>query len=196
MHADADNSPANTTSTSDSPPAAASAPAKDVAIFAGGCFWGVEHAYQQVPGVIEAVSGYIGGEVSDPNYRQVCTDTTGHAEAVRVTYDPAKISYRELVDIFWRVHDPTTVNRQGPDYGSQYRSAIFFNNPDQERIARESVIALEESKRFGKRSIVTQINPASTFWPAEEYHQEYLDKHPNVTCHVDFGFLDELKQNK
>lgn len=194
MDANANHTPSNTTSEPN--PITSQTPTKEVAIFAGGCFWGVEHAYQQVPGVIEAVSGYIGGQAPDPSYRQVCSDTTGHAEAVQVTYNPAKISYRELVDIFWRVHDPTTLNYQGPDYGSQYRSAIFFNSPDQERIARESVTALEESKRFGRRSIVTQINPASTFWPAEESHQEYFDKHPNVTCHVDFSFLDELKQNK
>jgi peptide-methionine (S)-S-oxide reductase len=152
-------------------------------MFGAGCFWGVEEAFRRVPGVIEAISGYAGGHTGNPTYREVCTDRTGHAEVVQVEFDPERVSYPQLLDVFWQVHDPTTLNRQGPDVGTQYRSAIFAYSPEQERAANESKAALEQSGRF-RRPIVTEIRPASEFWPAEEYHQRYLEKRGLSQCHL------------
>ncbi len=152
------------------------------ATFGAGCFWGVEVEFRQTPGVIDAAVGYLGGTFEDPTYRDVCTGRTGHAEAVEVTFDPAKVSYRQLLDLFWKMHDPTTPNRQGPDVGTQYRSAIFFHSPEQEAAARASKAGQEASGRF-RRPIVTEIAPASTFYRAEEYHQRYLEKRGMPSCH-------------
>jgi peptide-methionine (S)-S-oxide reductase len=154
------------------------------ATFAAGCFWGVEAAFRHLDGVLETQVGYTGGNVPDPTYRMVCSGRTNHAEAVLVTFDPAKISYPELLDAFWSCHDPTTMNRQGPDVGSQYRSAIFYHDAEQERQARESLKEVEESRVF-KRKIVTEISPASTFYPAEDYHQQYFAKQGvEESCHI------------
>lgn len=153
------------------------------ASFGAGCFWGVEATFRELDGVIDAVSGYQGGHTENPTYKDVCTDGTGHAEVVEVEYDPAKISYSQLLDVFWGAHDPTQVNRQGPDVGTQYRSAIFFYTPEQERLARASKSKLEASGRF-KRPIATQIEPAQTFYRAEEYHQQYLAKRGLRHCHI------------
>jgi peptide-methionine (S)-S-oxide reductase len=153
------------------------------AIFAAGCFWGVEATFRQLPGVTATRVGYTGGQTSNPTYKDVCTDRTGHAEAVEVTYDPAKLSYEKLLDVFWENHDPTQLNRQGPDYGTQYRSAIFFTTPEQETAARASKQMLEKSHRFSK-PIATQIVPATTFYEAEDYHQQYLEKKGLATCHI------------
>ncbi len=144
----------------------------ETATFAAGCFWGVEHAFRQVKGVVNATSGYTGGTTEHPTYEQVCRHTTGHAEAVQVDYDPAQVSYDQLLDVFWTIHDPTTKNRQGPDVGSQYRSAVFTHSPQQQAAAEAFKGTLVRSKRF-TRPIVTEITPASAFWPAEEYHQRY-----------------------
>ncbi len=145
------------------------------AIFGAGCFWGVEAAFRAVKGVKEVISGYSGGHFKNPTYRDVCSDTTGHAEVVQVEYDPSEVSYDELLEVFWNSHNPTTSNRQGPDVGSQYRSAIFFLSPEQEATAKASKEKLERSGRW-HQSIVTEISPASEFYPAEEYHQRYLEK--------------------
>ncbi len=153
------------------------------ATFAAGCFWGVEATFGQIEGVTRTEVGYTGGSTENPSYKDVCTDRTGHAEAVQVEYDPDKVSYDQLLDVFWANHDPTTPNRQGPDVGSQYRSAIFFHSPDQEAEAKASKEALDKSGRF-RRPIVTQIVPAATFYPAEEYHQKYLEKRGLATCHI------------
>ena len=152
-----------------------------LATFAAGCFWGVEDFLRSVPGVVEAVSGYTGGTTTAPTYEQVCSGRTGHAEAVLVIFDPAVVSYEQLLEAFWRHHDPTTPNRQGPDVGTQYRSAVFVHDAEQERLARESVAAFQT--RFG-RPIVTEITPATTFWPAEAYHQRYVEKTGHGACHV------------
>lgn len=151
------------------------------ATFAAGCFWGVEDAFRQMPGVIDAVSGYIGGRTEDPTYRQVCSHTTGHAEAVDVTFDPEKVSYDSLLDLFWKIHDPTQLNRQGPDVGDQYRSAIFTHGAEQERAALAS---RDREQQKLSRPIVTQILPAPRFWPAEEYHQRYFEKNGGGACHI------------
>ncbi len=151
------------------------------ATFGAGCFWGVEHAFRQVPGVTDVAVGYSGGTVEDPSYEQVCTDRTGHAEVVEVEYDPEKVGYDRLLDVFWSIHDPTTPNRQGPDVGAQYRSAIFVHDAGQEEAARASKERLQESGRF-RRPIVTEITPASTFYRAEEYHQRYFEKHGRHGC--------------
>jgi peptide-methionine (S)-S-oxide reductase len=151
------------------------------ATFGAGCFWGVEAAFRRVPGVREATVGYSGGSTPEPTYEQVCTGRTGHAEVVEVVYDPALVSYRDLLGIFWEEHDPTTLNRQGPDVGTQYRSAIFFHTPEQEAEARAS---LEERSRSTRRPIVTEITPASEFWRAEEYHQRYLEKRGVAACRI------------
>ena len=143
------------------------------ATFGAGCFWQVEAAYQDLPGVIETAVGYEGGHVDNPTYEQVCSGTTGHAEVTQVTFDPDKVSYEDLVDKFWDVHDPTQMNRQGPDVGEQYRSAIFFHSPEQEEIAKRSKAHAQQ--RFHE-PIVTSIEPATGFWMAEEYHQCYLQK--------------------
>lgn len=153
------------------------------ATFAAGCFWGIEAAFRAIPGVTDVAVGYTGGTKDKPTYKEVCTDRTGHAEAVLVRFDPAKVSYAQLLDAFWSCHDPTTLNRQGPDIGSQYRSAIFFHNSEQERIARLSLKEVEESKVF-PRKIVTQLVPAGTFFPAEEYYQRYFEKHGHGACHL------------
>ena len=153
------------------------------ATFAAGCFWGVEATFRQLPGVSSTRVGYTGGNTADPNYKEVCTDRTGHAEAVEIEYDPAKLSYDQLLHVFWENHDPTQLNRQGPDWGTQYRSAIFFHSPEQESAAKASKEKLEKSRRFSK-SIVTQIVPAVTFYPAEDYHQQYLEKRGLATCHI------------
>jgi len=153
-----------------------------VATFAAGCFWGVEARFRNVPGVVDTEVGYTGGHTERPTYKQVCTGTTGHAEAVRVTYDPDEVAYEALLDAFWNMHNPTTANRQGPDVGSQYRSAIFFHTPAQEAAARESKAALRASGRWGEKPIVTQIEPAGPFWRAEAYHQRYLEKQGLDTC--------------
>jgi peptide-methionine (S)-S-oxide reductase len=155
----------------------------ELATFGAGCFWGVEVTFRNTPGVKDAIVGYLGGTLANPSYKDVCTGRTGHAEVVQVKYDPAEVSYDKLLDVFWENHDPTTLNRQGPDVGTQYRSAIFYHSPEQQRIAEESKAQLEESKRF-RRPIVTEITPASTFYPAEDYHQRYLEKRGLASCHV------------
>ena len=146
------------------------------ATFAAGCFWGVEDEFRTVAGVIATRVGYAGGHTDNPTYRDVCTGDTGHAEAVEVLFDPEQISYEQLLDIFWRAHDPTQFNRQGPDVGSQYRSAIFYHTEQQLRLAQESLERLDQSGRLQRR-IVTEIVPMDTFWAAEEYHQKYHHKH-------------------
>jgi peptide-methionine (S)-S-oxide reductase len=153
------------------------------ATFAAGCFWGVEAAFRQVPGVVDAAVGYTGGKLVNPTYEDVCTDRTGHAEAVQVEFDPAKVSYGRLLDVFWENHDPTTKNRQGPDVGTQYRSAIFYHDAEQERAAKDSIVHQEKSGRF-LRPIVTEIVPAVEFWQAEEYHQRYLEKRGLAHCKI------------
>jgi peptide-methionine (S)-S-oxide reductase len=153
------------------------------ATFAAGCFWGVEHTFRQIPGVISTRVGYIGGTTADPNYKQVCNGDTGHAEAVEVTYDPAKVNYADLLKVFWENHDPTQLNRQGPDWGTQYRSAVFFHSPEQQALAQSSKDALGTALQYPKR-ITTQIVPAAEFYPAEDYHQQYLEKRGQASCHV------------
>jgi len=153
------------------------------AIFAAGCFWGVEATFRQLPGVVSTRVGYTGGQRPNPTYKDVCTDRTGHAEAVEVDYDPSKLSYEKLLDVFWENHDPTQLNRQGPDWGTQYRSAIFFTTPAQESAAKASKERLEKSGRYNK-TIVTEIVPASTFYEAEDYHQQYLEKRGLASCHI------------
>lgn len=145
------------------------------ATFGAGCFWGVEAAFRQVEGVKSTAVGYMGGTLLNPTYRDVCTDKTGHAEVVYVEFDPEQVSYRDLLRVFWDNHDPTTLNRQGPDKGTQYRSAIFYYNPDQEREAKASIEAQRHSGRY-RRPIVTEIISAAEFWRAEDYHQQYLEK--------------------
>ncbi len=153
------------------------------ATFAAGCFWGVESAFREVPEVISTRVGYTGGTLENPTYKDVCTDSTGHAEAIEVTYDPARLSYDDLLNVFWKSHDPTTLNRQGPDVGAQYRSAIFYHSPEQEAAAHASKDRLEKSGAC-RRPIVTEIVPASQFWQAEEYHQQYLEKRGMAHCHT------------
>ncbi len=153
------------------------------ATFGAGCFWGVEDTFRQIPGVFATAVGYAGGSVPNPTYRDVCTDTTGHAEVVEVEYDPAIVDYGTLLQVFWTNHNPTTRNAQGPDHGSQYRSAIFFHTAAQQAEATASRDALEASGAW-KRPIVTEIVPATTFWRAEEYHQQYLQKRGLSSCHL------------
>ncbi|MGA8868961.1 MAG: peptide-methionine (S)-S-oxide reductase MsrA [Candidatus Sulfotelmatobacter sp.] len=153
------------------------------ATFAAGCFWGVEATFRQIPGVLGTRVGYTGGRTDNPTYKEVCTDNTGHAEAVEVDYDPAKVAYNDLLKVFWENHDPTQVNRQGPDWGTQYRSAIFFHGPQQEAAARASKEALEKARRYSK-PIATQIVPAVKFFEAEDYHQQYLEKRGLASCHI------------
>ena len=154
------------------------------ATFAAGCFWGVEASFRQVEGVVDTAVGYTGGRKERPSYEQVCSGTTGHAEAVEVTYDPAKVSYEQLLSVFWSIHDPTQRDRQGPDIGTNYRSAIFYHTPAQKSAAEASKAELEKSGKYGKRPIATEISPASTFWRAEEYHQRYFEKHGFRGCHL------------
>ena len=158
-------------------------PTLQKATFGAGCFWGVEAAFRQMEGLVSTTVGYSGGSLKDPTYRDVCTDRTGHAEVVQVVYDPSKISYDDLLKVFWENHDPTTLNRQGPDIGTQYRSAIFYHTPEQEATARASKAKLETSGRY-RRPIVTEITPAPDFYPAEEYHQQYLEKRGLSSCHM------------
>ncbi len=153
------------------------------ATFAAGCFWGVEATFRALPGVNSTRVGYIGGKTENPTYKDVCTDTTGHAEAVEIDYDPSKLSYDKLLEVFWENHDPTQVNRQGPDFGKQYRTAIFFHDAEQEAEAKASKEKLGASGRYSK-PIATQIVPATTFWEAEDYHQQYLEKRGLATCHI------------
>lgn len=153
------------------------------ATFGAGCFWGVEEAFRKVKGVTSTAVGYSGGTFKNPSYRDVCTGQTGHAEVVQVEYDPAQVSYEELLAVFWANHDPTTMNRQGPDVGSQYRSAVFYHTPQQEATARASKDKLNSSGVY-KRPVVTEITPASEFWMAEDYHQQYVAKRGSSSCHI------------
>jgi peptide-methionine (S)-S-oxide reductase len=153
------------------------------ATFAAGCFWGVEATFRQMPGVTSTRVGYTGGKTENPTYKDVCTDGTGHAEAVEVEFDPAKLTYTQLLKVFFENHDPTQVNRQGPDWGSQYRTAIFFHSPEQQRQAEQFKQELETAHVYSK-PIATQIVPAVTFYPAEDYHQQYLEKRGLASCHI------------
>jgi peptide-methionine (S)-S-oxide reductase len=153
------------------------------ATFGAGCFWGVEATFRALPGVIDAACGYAGGTTADPTYREVCGDTTGHVEVVDVEFDPEQISYERLLEVFWRCHDPTTLNRQGPDVGSQYRSVVFAHGPEQAAAAAAMKAQLDASGRY-RRKIVTAIEPAPTFHRAEEYHQRYFEKHGLPNCHL------------
>jgi peptide-methionine (S)-S-oxide reductase len=155
----------------------------EMATFGAGCFWGVESFFREVPGVVDAVSGYAGGSGANPTYKQVCSGTTGHAEVVQVTFDPEKVTYDRLLDVFFANHDPTTLNRQGPDSGYQYRSVIFAETPEQEQFARRKIEQLTAAKRF-KRPIVTSVEPFRNFYRAEEYHQRYFEKNGLPSCHV------------
>ncbi|HLH80448.1 MAG TPA: peptide-methionine (S)-S-oxide reductase MsrA [Chthonomonas sp.] len=157
--------------------------ATEKAMFGAGCFWGVEATFREVPGVVNTTVGYAGGHTKNPTYEEVCTDLTGHAEVVLVEYDPEKVSYEQLLEVFWNCHDPTQLNRQGPDVGTQYRSVIFAFTPEQREAAEASRERLERSGRFS-RPIVTQILPAPEFYPAEEYHQRYLEKRGLRSCHM------------
>jgi len=149
----------------------------EVATLAGGCFWCIEEVFREVDGVENVVSGYTGGTIVNPTYEQVCTGKTGHAEAVQVSFNPSKISYREILEIFFSIHDPTTLNRQGADVGTQYRSAIFYHSEEQKRVAEELTGELSKANTW-KKPIVTQIVPLGTFYPADVYHQEYFSRHP------------------
>jgi len=153
------------------------------ATFAAGCFWGVEETFRQLSGVVDTAVGFMGGSTANPSYREVCGGRTGHAEVVHLEYDPSRISYDALLDAFWSCHDPTTLNRQGPDVGDQYRSAIFYHTPAQEAAAHASKDRVEGAGRF-RHPIVTAIEPALTFWRAEEYHQRYLEKRGAAACRV------------
>jgi len=154
------------------------------ATFGAGCFWGVEAAFASIPGVAATAVGYEGGSQERPSYKDVCTDQTGHAEVVELDFDPAQVTYEQLLDAFFELHDPTTVNRQGPDWGTQYRSAIFFHSPEQEAQAKAKIAQLTAAKRYAPKSIVTKIESAQTFWRAEDYHQRYLEKRGQASCHI------------
>lgn len=158
---------------------------EETAIFAAGCFWGVQYYFDQVPGVIETEAGYIGGHVDEPSYELVCTHTTGHAEAVKIIYDPKKVSYETMLKQFFRMHDPTQLNRQGPDVGDQYRSAIFYLDEQQKELAERTIDKLNKSDFSGK--IVTTLEKATTFWPAEDYHQKFTQRTGRGMCHVDYA---------
>jgi len=151
------------------------------ATFGAGCFWGVEETFRKIKGVEKTTVGYMGGTLKNPTYEDVCTDKTGHAEVIRIEYDPKKVSYEELLEVFWRVHTPTQLNRQGPDYGTQYRSVIFYHNEQQKKIAETSKNKLMKSQRYSK-PIVTEITKVGEFYRAEEYHQKYLEKHGLNAC--------------
>jgi peptide-methionine (S)-S-oxide reductase len=155
----------------------------EIATFGAGCFWGVEETFRHLPGVKSTAVGYLGGTMENPTYKDVCTGRTGHAEVLQLTYDPSEISYEQLLDVFWESHNPTTLNRQGWDVGTQYRSAIFFHNEEQEAIAQRSKDGRQPTGLLG-RKIVTEITPASTFYRAEEYHQQYLAKRGAASCHI------------
>jgi len=154
------------------------------ATFGAGCFWGVEAAFAAIPGVTATAVGYEGGTTQQPTYRDVCTDSTGHAEVVEIEFDPERVTYQQLVDAFFSLHDPTTLNRQGPDRGTQYRSAIFFHSPEQQATALARIQQLNSDGRFKPASIVTKVEPAQTFWRAEDYHQRYLEKRGQTSCHI------------
>lgn len=154
------------------------------ATFGAGCFWGVESAFAAIPGVVSTAVGYEGGALVNPSYKDVCTDQTGHAEVVELDYDPTLVSFEELLEAFFRLHDPTTLNRQGPDWGTQYRSAVFFHSAEQQQQAENKIAHLTAEGRFAPRKIVTQVVPAQTFWRAEEYHQRYLEKRGQTSCHI------------
>ena len=153
------------------------------ATFAAGCFWGVESVFRQVPGVTDTQVGYTGGRTINPSYKEVCTAATGQAEAIAITFDPSKVSYKELVELFFKMHDPTQVNRQGPDVGTQYRSAIFYYSPEQKAVAEAARDALNGSGKY-KKPLATQILPAGPFYRAEEYHQRYFEKNGGPACHI------------
>ena len=159
--------------------------ARDVAIFAAGCFWGVQYYFDQVPGVIETEVGYIGGKTKNPSYEQVCYEDTAHAEAVKITYDPKKVNYKTLLMQYFRMHDPTQMNRQGPDVGRQYRSAIFYLNDEQKSQAQKAIDKLNKEKFNSK--IVTALEKAGEFWVAEDYHQKYTEKTGRGMCHIDYA---------
>ncbi|WP_276498755.1 peptide-methionine (S)-S-oxide reductase MsrA [Pontibacter litorisediminis] len=152
------------------------------ATFGAGCFWGVEVAFRNTPGVVDTEVGYMGGHVANPTYQDVCSDRTGHAEVVQVTFDPLQVSYDQLLQVFWQAHDPTQFHRQGPDVGSQYRSAVFFHNNEQRLMAETTKENWQQSPEFSGRQIMTEIVPADTFYPAEEYHQQYLLKRGEASC--------------
>jgi len=156
---------------------------QQTASFAAGCFWGVEARFRETEGVVDAVSGYMGGQTENPTYKQVCGGDTGHAEAVQVTFDDEQISYAELLDLFFDMHNPTTLNRQGPDFGSQYRSAVFWHDEDQRAAAEQKIAEINESGKWPS-AVVTEVAPAGTFWRAEEYHQRYFEKNGGGFCHV------------
>jgi methionine-S-sulfoxide reductase len=158
---------------------------EDTAIFAAGCFWGVQFYFDQVPGVLETTAGYTGGHVDNPTYEQVCTHKTGHAEAVKIVFDPEKVSYKTLLTQFFRMHDPTQLNRQGPDIGDSYRSAVFYQNDAQKKQAENLIDELNKAKFAGK--IVTTLERASAFWPAEDYHQKYTEKTGHGMCHIPYA---------
>ena len=158
-------------------------PTLEKATFGAGCFWGVEYNFRRVPGVVEAFSGYSGGKSANPTYRQVCNGDAYHAEVVEVTFDPKKVSYVKLVEFFFKMHDPTQLNRQGPDYGTQYRSVIFVHSEDQRKVAQEVIKKLTTDKKYAQ-PIVTQVEEAKPFWKAEEYHQKYFEKNGGPTCHI------------
>lgn len=153
------------------------------ATFASGCFWGVEVTFRKIPGVVSAMVGYTGGHTKNPTYKDVCGHGTGHAEAVQVEYNPKKVPYEKLLNVFWENHNPTTPNQQGPDIGSQYRSVIFYHSEEQEKLARASKASLEKSGKW-KKPIVTEIVPAQEFYKAEEYHQQYLEKNGLASCYI------------
>jgi peptide-methionine (S)-S-oxide reductase len=154
------------------------------ATFAAGCFWGVEAAFREVKGVVATQVGYTGGQTKNPTYEEVCSGKTGHAEAVMVTFNPDTVSYQELLVLFWSIHDPTQLNRQGPDYGTNYRSAIFYHSDEQRALAEESREKLAELGRYGSRPIVTEIVPAASFYPAEDYHQQFYEKKGKKSCRI------------
>ena len=156
----------------------------NTATFGGGCFWGVEALFRQLPGVINATSGYEGGQQDNPTYQQICTGTTGHAEVVEVVFDPQLINYQQLLAVFFSNHNPTQLNQQGVDVGTQYRSAVFYHDQSQQQLASEYINALNEKNLFGGKKIVTQVTPATTFYRAEEYHQNYLTKNGLGSCHT------------
>jgi peptide-methionine (S)-S-oxide reductase len=157
---------------------------QEKATFGAGCFWGVEAAFVAIPGVTATAVGYEGGSLERPNYQDVCTGQTGHAEVVELNFDPAKITYEQLLDAFFALHDPTTLNRQGLDWGAQYRSAIFFHSAEQEAQARAKIEQLTAEGRYKPKRIVTKVEPAQSFWRAEEYHQRYLEKRGQASCHI------------
>lgn len=176
-------SPTTTPATTTPAPAEPKPVKTESAMFGAGCFWGVEATFRKVPGVLDAAVGYSGGKTKNPSYKDVCADTTGHAEVIKLEFDPAKVTYTQLVETFFKLHDPTQLNRQGPDYGSQYRSVIYFYSPEQEKAAKEIKERLDKSGKH-KRPVVTQVEKAAEFYRAEEYHQQYLFKRGMDNCHL------------